>query len=80
MNDERIVYNLDRITLWVAICNFFPADTSLRDMARPMDVSASTLSRLSKGYSLDMDSFCKICGHCKLNSGDYFIRERWVKS
>lgn len=80
MSDERIVYSLDRSKLWVAICGYFSEGTSLRDMARPMDVSASTLSRLSKGYTVDMDSFCKICGYCKLDPGEYFIRERWVKS
>ena len=62
-------FNLDR---FIADLQEKQGNCSLRDMAKWTGVSASTLSRITRGKMPDIDNFVKLCNVLDLNPATYF--------
>jgi DNA-binding Xre family transcriptional regulator len=74
---ERIEFELNTARLWAALN---AGDNSLRELEALTGVSASTLSRMSNGASIDMESFLKLCAYLDMSPGKFFDRVVWRKA
>ena len=55
-------------------------ERGVRDVAREIGISHSTLSRVERGYLPDLETFSKICKWLKINPGDVLGKPAVSKS
>lgn len=80
-NEERVEYRFDNQRFMEDVRKACGETTlvplSLRDIEALINVSASTLSRISNGFLPDLRTFMGICGELNLAPGKYFRRGLW---